>query len=507
MMYPGKMILHNIQQILLPILLGYLLTGPAYGQDTERPISPDLQIVSVNPLTGNASLEWELSPSLDVEAYIIYIDRNSSWISIDTLWNPFATSYVNASSNADFFPESYVIAAYDTAGNPSPLTEPHTTMFTALFFDSCLIRVNLDWTPYLGWDEELENYEVIVNIDGNPDSLLQTIESGTTNYIHQGIESYTNYCYHIQANHSNGRVSTSNRVCTYTQMPKIPEYINADYASVENGNEINLSFTIDSQSEIYTFRLFKGNDTTNITEIVTEFNNPSTWNIKYVDTIDNPAQRYYYRLKAINACDSVVAESNVASNIVLTVKNQEIVNELTWQSYYDWLDEVETCTIYRLIGDFLPELVASLPGTDTTYLDDISAFQYTAPSGRFCYYVEALEGSQNPFGITGSSKSNISCGEVPVKVFVPNAFTPNADNRNDVFKPILSFTPNQYLLTIQNRWGNLLFESVDPLRGWDGTINGDKPAPEGIYIYFLHVVSAEGEIIEKNGHITLIYPK
>jgi len=123
-MYPGKMVLHNIQQILLPILLGYLLTGPAYGQDTERPISPDLQIVSVNPLTGKAWLEWQLSPSADVEAYIIYIDKNSSWIAIDTLWNPFATSYVNASSNADFFPESYVIAAYDTAGNPSPLRNP-----------------------------------------------------------------------------------------------------------------------------------------------------------------------------------------------------------------------------------------------------------------------------------------------------------------------------------------------------------------------------------------------
>jgi len=506
-MYSGQMAMHNIKQYLLLILLGYLLTVPVDGQDTERPISPELQIVSVNPLTGNASLEWQLSPSADVEAYIIYIDKNSSWIAIDTLWNPFATSYINASSNADFFPESYVIAAYDTAGNPSPLTEPHNTMFTSLFFDSCLIRVNMDWTPYLGWDGELQNYEIIMNINGGPYSLLQTIESTTTDYIHQEIESYTSYCYHIRANHSNGWVSTSNRVCTFTQMPRIPDYINADYATVENGNEIHLSFTIDPQSEIYRFRLFKGNDTTNITQLVSAFDNPSSWNIKYVDTIDNPARRFFYRLKAINACDSVVAESNVASNIVLTVKNQEIINELTWQPYYNWLGEAETCHIYRLIGDFLPELVASLPGTDTIYLDDISAFQYTAPSGRFCYYVETMEGNQNPYGITGSSRSNISCGEVPVKVFVPNAFTPNADNRNDVFKPILSFTPSQYLLTIQNHWGNLLFESVDPLKGWDGTINGDKPAPEGIYIYFLRVVSDEGEIIEKNGHLTLIYPK
>ncbi len=505
-MYPGKMALHNTQHI-LRLILFCLMSVPAWGQDTERPISPQLQTVSVDPTTGNTSLEWQLSPSADVAAYIIYIDKNSSWIAIDTLWNPSATSYLNTSSKADFFPESYVIAAYDTAGNPSPLTEPHTTMFTTLHFDTCQIQVNLEWTPYLGWDEALENYEVIISINGGPDSLVKTVDSETTNYIHQEIEAYTSYCYYIRANHSNGWVSTSNRDSIFTQMPRIPDYINADFASVENRNEVNLSFTIDSQSEIYRFRLFKGNDTVSITELVSAFNNPPAWNIKYTDTLDDPAKRYYYRLKAFNACDSVVVESNVASNMALRVENQETTNTLTWQPYYNWLDGVATCDIYRLIGDLPPELIVSLPGTDTTYHDDISAFQYTAPSGRFCYYLEATEGSQNPYGITGFSKSNISCGTIPVKVFIPNAFTPNADNINDVFRPILSFTPSQYLLTIQNRWGNLLFESTDPLQGWDGKINGNKPAPEGIYIYFLRVVSDEGKIIEKNGHVTLLYPK
>lgn len=501
------MTIHCTQQVFLLILLGFQVSSAVFGQDTERPISPDLKVVSVNPLTGNASLAWELSPSADVAAYIVYINKNSSWIAIDTIWNPLVTSYVNASSNADFFPESYVIAAYDTAGNPSPLTEPHTSMFTTLQFDSCLIQVNLDWTAYLGWNEELESYEVIVSIDGNPDSLLQTVDSGTTNFIHQEIESYTNYCYTIRANHINGLVSTSNRVCYYTEMPRIPDYINADYASVDNGNKVHLSFTIDPQSEIYRFRLLKGTDTANTNQLVSAFDNPTSWKIHYTDTIDDPSQRAFYRLIAINACDSTVAESNVASNMVLTVRNQEVINALTWQPYYHWLDGVETCTVYRLIGDQPPEPIVSLPGTDSTYHDNISAYQYTTPYGRFCYYVEAVEGSQNPHGITGSSKSNIACGEVPVKVFVPNAFTPNADNRNDVFKPILSFTPSQFLLTIQNRWGNILFESVDPRIGWDGTIKGNKPAPEGIYIYFLRVVSDQGEIIEKNGHITLIYPK
>lgn len=498
---------HHKQNILLLTVICYLLSYSSYGQDTERPISPVLQLVSVNPLTGNASLEWQLSSSPDVAAYIVYINKNSSWIAIDTIWDPLATSYLNASSNADYFPESYVIAAYDSSANPSPLTEPHTTMFSSLVFDSCLIQVNLDWSPYMGWNGDLENYEVIISIDGGPDSLLQTVEAGKMEYIHQEIESYMNYCYYIRANHISGKVSTSNKICTYTQMPKIPEYINADYASVENGNEIHLSFTIDPQTEIYRFRLLTGSDPGNISEVISTFNNPPLWNIQYADNVEDPSQRHFYQLMAINACDSVVTESNVASNIILTVENREVVNELTWSPYFTWMDGVESYHVYRLIEGLLPELIVSLNGTDTAYSDDISAFQYSAPSGMFCYYVEASEGSQNPFGITGLSHSNISCGVVPVNVFVPNAFTPNADNKNDVFKPILSFTPRQYLLTIQNRWGNLIFESKDPLKGWEGTINGDNPAPEGVYIYYLRIISDEGEIIEKNGHVTLIYPK
>ena len=496
-----------IRKILLMVLFSQTMNHLSYGQDVERPISPAMQLVSVNPLTGNASLEWQLSPSIDVAAYIVYIDRNSSWIAIDTIWDHLATSYLNLSSNADFFPESYVVAAYDSAANPSPLTEPHTTIFNSLVFDSCLVQIRLEWTPYIGWEQDLENYEVILSMDGGPDSLLQVLGNTTTEFVHVEIESYKNYCYYIRANHSGGLESTSNEICMYTEMARIPDYINADFATIENSNEIHFSFSIDPESEIYKFRLLKGSDTLNINDPITTFFDPPSWNIEYTDKIDNPFRQYFYKLVAINACDSIVTESNVASNIVLTVENREVINELIWSPYNSWIDGVDSYEVYRKIEDQLPELVVSLPGTDTAYSDDISAFQYSVPSGRFCYYILATEGDQNPYGITGYSKSNTSCGVVPVNVFVPNAFTPNADNKNDRFKPVLSFTPRQYLLTIRNRWGNLIFESKDPLVGWEGNIDGDKQAPEGVYIYYLRIITDEGKIIEKNGHVTLIYPK
>lgn len=60
--------------------------------------------------------------------------------------------------------------------------------------------------------------------------------------------------------------------------------------------------------------------------------------------------------------------------------------------------------------------------------------------------------------------------------YVPNAFTPDADEFNPVFKPVFTvgFDPLDYKMTIYNRWGELIFESHDVNYGWDGTYSGSR---------------------------------
>ncbi|UCG27106.1 MAG: gliding motility-associated C-terminal domain-containing protein [Bacteroidales bacterium] len=489
------------------ILIILILPLRAWSQDTVVPESPDLLYISVEPFTGDVYIEWNQSPSEDVAAYIIYIDKSASWIAIDTIWDPSATSYINYSSNADYYSESYVIAAFDSARNVSPLTDPHTTMFVSAEFDTCLTQISLDWTPYSGWDADLESYEIISSINGDPDTTLQIPDPDQTDYLHTDIEAYAEYCYYIRANHVDGFSSTSNRICTFTQMPRPPSYINADYATVEEENKIHLSFTIDPETEIHRYILFRGDSPSAISESITSFENPVSWKIEYSDIIGDLTQRYYYQLAAVNACDTAVIKSNIASNMVLSTQNMETINYLTWTSYYSWDGGVDTYNIYRLTGDAPPQRIVSLPGTDTIFSDDITALQYTAPGGKFCYFIEADEGFSNPLGVRGIALSNRSCCQVPAKVFIPNAFTPNGDGKNDVFRPVLTFTPEDFTLIIRNRWGNNLFETKDPGTGWDGTIGGGRLAPEGIYIYYIRIIADEGEIIEKNGHVSLVFPK
>ncbi|UPT66378.1 MAG: gliding motility-associated C-terminal domain-containing protein [Sphingobacteriales bacterium JAD_PAG50586_3] len=70
---------------------------------------------------------------------------------------------------------------------------------------------------------------------------------------------------------------------------------------------------------------------------------------------------------------------------------------------------------------------------------------------------------------------------VCLTLFIPNAFTPNGDNDNEVFKPVISH-PLTYSLTIYDRWGNLIFKSADPDAEWDGTHKGVLCVAD-IYIY------------------------
>jgi gliding motility-associated-like protein len=70
-----------------------------------------------------------------------------------------------------------------------------------------------------------------------------------------------------------------------------------------------------------------------------------------------------------------------------------------------------------------------------------------------------------------------------LKFFMPNAFYPNNNGRNDIYRPGGVFQGiNDYTISIYNRWGELIYSGTDPIEGWDGTFGG-KTCPNGVYIY------------------------
>ncbi len=90
--------------------------------------------------------------------------------------------------------------------------------------------------------------------------------------------------------------------------------------------------------------------------------------------------------------------------------------------------------------------------------------------------------------------------------YVPNAFTPNGDGYNNVFKPVFSlgFDAKKYNLSIFNRWGELVFGTDSFDEGWDGMFAG-KPCPDGIYTWKITTgTDKTAEVEEITGFVTLL---
>jgi gliding motility-associated-like protein len=87
-------------------------------------------------------------------------------------------------------------------------------------------------------------------------------------------------------------------------------------------------------------------------------------------------------------------------------------------------------------------------------------------------------------------------------LWIPTAFTPNNDDKNDVFKPKWEGV-KQFRMKIYSRWGGLVFESDDIQYGWDGLDNTNNILP-GVYTYYIEVVSIFNEVYTYEGVFNLI---
>jgi len=107
--------------------------------------------------------------------------------------------------------------------------------------------------------------------------------------------------------------------------------------------------------------------------------------------------------------------------------------------------------------------------------------------------------SQNDDVIAVFRKTNEPQGGVDVGI--PNVFSPNGDNNNDILFVLGSIT--ELNLVIYNRWGQEVFKTTDRSKGWDGTFMG-KPCNPGVFAYSVSGKMPDGSKIEKKGNITLV---
>ena len=93
----------------------------------------------------------------------------------------------------------------------------------------------------------------------------------------------------------------------------------------------------------------------------------------------------------------------------------------------------------------------------------------------------------------------------PFTVYIPNTFTPDGNEFNNIFDAIIYLPITSWEFTIFDGWGEMLFVSNDPKVGWDGTYNG-VIVKDDTYTYILKYISCEDNVKEHvvTGHVNLL---
>ncbi len=120
-------------------------------------------------------------------------------------------------------------------------------------------------------------------------------------------------------------------------------------------------------------------------------------------------------------------------------------------------------------------------------------------SGQITYTLTA----SSPQGCKASDAVVVKIFKTPPSIFIPNAFTPNGDGNNDIYKPILAGMQRLDYFRVYNRLGQLVYSTSAIGQGWDGRIKGDMQGSAG-YVYTVQAVDYNGKVVKQSGSFLLV---
>jgi gliding motility-associated-like protein len=145
-----------------------------------------------------------------------------------------------------------------------------------------------------------------------------------------------------------------------------------------------------------------------------------------------------------------------------------------------------------------PDTIIRLVGNFAAYLwQDSSIAPYFHITGYGVYSVKVTD--EHHCWNTATMEVVNDC---PPDIFVPNAFTPNQDGNNDLFFPV-AVNIKSISWKIYNRWGQMLFETDELKKGWDGLFESEA-ATSDVYVYVIYYVGMNDQSGTKKGNVTLL---
>lgn len=491
-----------------------------YESTYIRVIGPPVQITNIESSNTNVILHWEKSSCDNVTGYKIYRRNSDENFTIDscTTGMPESWGYTLAKTVTDpdqtFVVDDHLPPGFIYCYRVLPVFDEITDgiisdkqcieiaegmpILTKASVDTTDItegKISVEWIKPLNFDTIVFKgpHRFLLEISRD----LYGVDFGTP-IIFDGLNDnlYEDININTKDNPSCYRLTIQNFDSLYMDWVNVgySTVASSPYLRIESANERNdlyIDENVPWSNEMYV--IYKLNKNTSTFDSI----GYTTTNL-YQDKGLQNLKEYCYKVKSISHYtadsmpDPIINFSQIncgtpidtippcCPNFTVESNCDEYNNLITWtmpaDSCYESLDLIKIYYTNEDEGDF--ELIHTMNATTMSYK------HFPENSLGACYYLTAVDSAGNE----SICSDFVQCVDICTYYELPNIFTPNGDNINDLYHPLPYKFVDRIDLKIYNRWGNLVFETEDPDINWNGEdINGGKVVSDGVYYYICDV--------------------
>ena len=471
-----------------------------YFSDFTAPDTARLDSVSLRPESRCCEIGWQPSKSKDVFGYIVYIYEDGIWKVMDTLHGASNTFYADT-LHADGSVHEYRIASLDTCRNASPLGEIHHTMVLSATPNKCDSAVSLSWNAYAHMPGGAASFEVFARSGKDGFQCIGFGGKGSS-FRCEGLDVMRPYTFYVRVWNADRSISaTSSTVDVDFHRKPGSGVALLRSVSVTEDNDILVTAHVPDTADYRSLvlcRHLEPDGPAVWSDTLAKCSGNCSWRQRGLDV----QQPHYYTVSLTDECNMAFYVSEPVANIVLHMDMDVEANRLSWSSYDGFRALPDSYRVYRRAGTLSPfALLDDRPFPLRGYDDPLQDL----PSGNEIAYRVSAVGHVKGLPDTVECFSNTVVMEDEPAIYIPNSFIPESDiEENRVFRPVLHSVPApEYLLTIFDRWGQVVFETRNPEEGWDGLIKG-LPARMGVYVFQLSFRMKNNKLYTRRGMVNLI---
>ncbi len=492
-----------MRQLVIFLLFVFPFAGFAQKEFPDPPDIDSVSVVSSDNEVFYTILGWEpydwTGYNPDSSGFIIrrvvpVTDSTEGYATIDTIYDGYATFYVDSSSDPAQQIHPYGLDALTIVDGDTLLSEiadqfSRNMRLQINNYDTCKRSVKLTWNTYYRKDEiPWAPNDPPYNIYAESENDSRHAVSDTNVYTFSGLNINETYSFKVRI-FGSGLSSTSNPVSIQTQAPDStsqPYFLSLTTTS-NFSNEISTHIDKQNTGQLLILRSSTLNGTYDTIQRLDDFSG------SIVNYTDNRTSKEiaYYSIVAKDACLSIPKQSDTLNTIILKAQLYEKFVDL------DANEEIGYDSIYVLHRKANGNWETFIVSPPVEY-NDFGIMDITLENPIVTYFFEINKDSaiirSNPVSVT-----------IQDDLLWPNAIIAGRYGVDGKFRAFVQRSvPEAFKMKIYNKWGELVFESNDIEESWDGTYGGSV-VPPGAYLY-VATYNFKGQSPENvKGTVTVIH--